>query len=230
MSSLYGKGLWGTGVYSASPELAGDLAPSVTFGPSALRKLVGLAGALTPTATLGGALTASEALTGNLVPVVTFGPSVLTTPQNINGDLAPSVTLAANLSLTYAVAGNLAPQAALGASLTGDWTIAGDMPPGLDFAAEIVAGPLWATDTLCPPPLWTSSTLCPAPPWRPETNWRPSLYGVGGYGLNLFGFGFPVQNYAPSVYGVGAYGAAGYGLGQATPFVPVWTPSELCHA
>jgi hypothetical protein len=135
------------------------------------------------------------------------------------------------MSVTYAVAGNLVPQAALGASLTGDWMIAGGMAPGVAFAAQMVAGPLWATDAACPPPLWAiDAPLCPPPPWRPETNWQPSVYGVGGYGLSSYGFGFPSAGYEPSVYGAGPYGAAGYSLGQETPFTPVWTPSEPCHA
>jgi len=234
MSAPYGLGFYGAGLYSAENtwSLAGNLAPTVTFGPSVIKKLVGLAGNLTPNATLGGVLTASEVLAGSLAPVVSlsanvtitpatqlagnfvptviFGPSQLTTPQNLSGNLAPTVAFAANMSVTYAVTGNLAPQTALAATLAADWLLAGNMTPSVVLAGQLVSGPLWAASEPCPLGVWGEATPCPPAMWTPAL---PPQWEFPG---------------TPGGYGLGNYGAGPYNW-QAVSDATPWEPAEQCH-
>ena len=97
MSSLYGKGVYGQGVYSASPILAGGLAPTVALSGT-LRKLVGLA--------------------GNLAPAVVFGPATLASSVDLAGDLAPQTGLGAALTGDWTISGDMAQAIAFAAQLT----------------------------------------------------------------------------------------------------------------
>jgi hypothetical protein len=225
--SSFGKGAYGAAAYAQGGfQAATGLAlMEALAGGEAIT--VGLAAdlAFAPFDELAGELNIQPALVANLT----------TGAVELAGALSVNLNLGAGLSLAQGIAGAwslslafIQAPMAMATTLRGAWTlsIAIPIPPDVDMTT----GPLWAADALCPPPLWTNSTLCPAPPWRPESDWRPSLYGVGGYGVNFYGFGYPTAGYAPSIYGVGFFGAALYGLGQATPFVPSWTPSELCHA
>ena len=83
MSSLWGKGNWGQGLYSQSQTFSfvGNLAPVVTFvGDLDLLGSVDLAGNLVPTITFAANLTAGPAIVllgGNLAPLVTMKASAL---------------------------------------------------------------------------------------------------------------------------------------------------------
>jgi hypothetical protein len=150
MSSLYGNGLWGTGLYSqvSTWSLGGNIAPTVTF--SADIDVVGqifFSGVLTPTVTFTGAF------------------SVILDLHS--GAITPSVAFGSDLTFDVILGGSIVAQVDLGASLLLDMGFAGNLPVQVAIACELISGPLWADSELCPSPPWTLSEPCPPPMWTP---------------------------------------------------------------
>ena len=108
-------------------ELAGNLAPAITFGPSQL--------------------TTPQAIYGDLAPAVTFAAN-MGVIYAITGDLAPQMALGASLTGVWDLAGNMTVSVGLAAS--------GQFGP-LWAASEPCSPPAWEESGSCPPSLWTPS-------------------------------------------------------------------------
>jgi hypothetical protein len=167
-------------------ELAGDLAPSVSFVADTAN-LLALAGPLTPTVTLAADITVDLKpviyvdLQGNLgggaslYGMGAYGvkhysradPSAAPFSPRFNGDLsgsfafgtadlAPQVTFAGDLSLTVSLAGDIPPAVNFAGEITFDIVVQGDLP----FTVVFAGGELTAG------PLWAETDPCPVTPWE----------------------------------------------------------------
>lgn len=143
-ASLYGKGIYGVGLYSQTQThaLAGALTPSVSF--AADLDLLGspdLSGNLRPLVTFGGALSVTHDLAGNLSPQVSLAGVGMLTIDNLTGGLSPVVSLGASLEVVFPVEGDIPYQVTLQAS-------------------TLISGPLWAPTEPCDPVEWAEAELC----------------------------------------------------------------------
>ena len=142
MASLYGKGLWGVGLYSQSQihAFSGNIAPVVTF--SADHELKGspdLFGNLSPIVTFGAALTVTKLLAGNLLPQITFGGDLRVTDELI-GRISPSVIFAGDLGIVSQIEGTISIQVTFSAS-------------------TLISEPLWELTEPCVAD-WKETELC----------------------------------------------------------------------
>ena len=162
-ASLYGKGSYGSGLYSRfdaiQPLFAGDL------------DIVG-----------------QDYFDGDLAPAVTFAGTLQVVHGLGAGDISPIVTFSGNLQLQAGLAGDIAPQVDFSASLTFDTLLAGGFGFTVIFAAAgLISGPLWEETEPCstpdweptepcPPPAWSATAPCPPPMWTSTTPSPPSMW------------------------------------------------------
>lgn len=142
-------------------DLAGDLAPGVTFG-GALGKIVDLSsGDLAPGVAFGGDVSKLVGLSGNISPQIMLFASDISNPIEMFGRLSPDVEFGADLSMALTLAGDMPPQVALGASLTTLIECDGDLPVNIAMSgSSLTSGPLWVRTQPCSPVDWEETELC----------------------------------------------------------------------
>ena len=127
--------------------VTGDLAPSVAFaGGLTVTPAVELAGNLAPAITFGPSqLTTPQAISGGLAPAVTFAANMAVI-YAVTGDLASQIALGASLTGFWDLAGNMTAGVVLAAT--------GEFGP-LFAPSDACPLSAWDETLACPPPLWT---------------------------------------------------------------------------
>jgi hypothetical protein len=147
MPSFYGIGQYGQGQYSRRPlvDISGDLTPSIVFAGN-LGVIANLAGDMSPLVTFGPSpLTTPQNIDGDLAIEVVFAAE-MSLIYAVYGDIAPQTALGASLAADFVLTGDMAVEVDFAATafLGPLWQVSGTCPP-----------PAWEESTLCPPPLWT---------------------------------------------------------------------------
>ena len=97
MTAAYGKWQWGKGTYSAPIDLAGALAPTMTFSATMAFPNM-LSGDMPVAVSIGSALLSELInLTGGLVPQIALSGPYLGTSLTLAGDLPIAVDMAAQM-------------------------------------------------------------------------------------------------------------------------------------